>query len=174
MYGNVQRWYQLQKNFCQATPPHKVSELHNVWVKLQVTASHTEQSYESIQESFFTNCALKCSEYFTVSFNFKCTVKSMMIHFQIDSPSSLPPPPPSSSHPSNITSSFGRAEQKKRVLEQGRVQYSCYFINPILCTPSPQIKTITILGKMTKRRESKNRKQTFNFNCSDYCANDKL
>ena len=69
------------------------------------------------------------------------------------------------SQPSDKFYRSGR-KKKKTVLERGVVQHL------ILCTPSPQIKTI--LWEVTKRRESTNRKQTVDLNCSDYFTHDKM
>ena len=67
VYGDAEHRHRLQNVLHQAmyTPPRKVSQLHNVCVKVQVES--TRKGYESIQMSFLTNCALKSRVFYCFS-----------------------------------------------------------------------------------------------------------
>ena len=150
MYGDIQHWHQLQKKFMPGLSSlqsptasqclSKValshsSELKLDWTELQVNST----------ELFHKLCLGKLSiVLFYSSLNALSNLWWSIFKFPVF-------PSPFPSHLSNMTSSLGRVERiKTGVLELGRVQYSCHFVNLILCTPSPQIKTKTFWGKWQK------------------------
>ena len=163
MYGDIQHWHQLQKNFMPGFSPlqsptasqclSKValshsSELKLDWTELQVNST----------ELFHKLCLGKLSILLFHSTLPECTVKSMMINFQI--PSS---PPLSPLEYDKFFRSGRKDKDRSTGVRESAVQLS--LCQPHSLHPFPSEKDENSLGEMAKRRGSTNKRKTFNLNC---------
>ena len=135
---------------CKKVALSHSSEVKLDWTELQVNST----------ELFHKLCLGKLSILLFHSTLPECTVKSMMINFQI------PSSPPLSPLEYDKFFRSGRKDKDRSTGVRGStVQLS--LCQPHSLHPFPSDKDKNILGEMAKRRGSTNKRKTFNLNCFD-------